>query len=215
MPTLHNLQLFLIPHTDALSRSTATSARLYFLAGPRLITYLSSTNALLADASSILSCGPSLVPERTNQVIEERKKAEKRVSDLEAELAELLAGQLVKQAQRSNEVRFVLHERRNDDTLGFLSAISHGFINQWSESSKAYLIVLSSSPASQTTSSTSVVVIFGSDEKIVKEVRDGLKAKIGVKGGGKGNKWSGKFTGVWKDHKEGAGIEEVLQKYKQ
>lgn len=215
MPTLHNLQLFLIPHTDALSRSTTASARLYFLAGPRLITYLSSTNTLLAEASSILSCGPTLVPDRTNQVIEERRKAEKRVNDLEAELAELLSGQLVNLAEASDETRFVMHKHRNDDTLGFLSAIAQGFTDQLSENSKPYLLVLSSSPTSQTSSSTSIVVIFGSEEKVVKEVGDALKAKIGVKGGGKGNKWSGKFTGVWKDLKEGAGIKGVLQGYKQ
>jgi misacylated tRNA(Ala) deacylase len=219
MPTLHNLQLFLIPHTEALSRSSTTSARLYFLAGPRLITYLSTAHGHLTNASSILSCGAPQVPERISQVIDERKKAEKRVDDLEAELAEFISKKLVKQAIDrqfdANQEIFAIHIHRNDDTLGFLFAITTGFAAEWSSSIfglKQFLVVLTSSPTSQTSTSTSLVVIFGSNDETVKEVGDAVKTKIGVKGGGKGNKWSGKFIGVWKDSKESAGIDEVLDK---
>ena len=52
LPSLHNLQLFLLPHTDALSRSTT---RLYFLAGPRLIAHLAATHAQLTAAASTLT----------------------------------------------------------------------------------------------------------------------------------------------------------------
>ena len=37
-----------------------------------------------------------------------------------------------------------------------------------------------------------------------------ITAKLGVKGGGKGVRWSGKWTGVWKDEKEGVAVQEVL-----
>ena len=57
MPSLHNLQLFLLPHTEALSHSAETSTRLYFLAGPRLITHLTATHNQITQAASILSCG--------------------------------------------------------------------------------------------------------------------------------------------------------------
>ena len=67
-----------------------------------------------------------------------------------------------------------------------------------------------SSPSAQTTTSTTVVLVFGSDDKLVKEVGEGLKAKLNVKGGGKGPRWSGKFTSVWKDAREGAVVESLL-----
>lgn len=220
MPTLHNLQLFLIPHTDSVSRSANTSARLYFLAGPRLITYLSATHNLLTNASSVLSCGAPLVPERVSQVVEERKKAEKRVVELEVELAGLIVKDLVKRAEAhygtsDTEKIFTIHLHRNDDTLSFLNTIAFGFSNEWlagGSASKPYMIVLSSSPTSQTGTSTSLVIVVGSDDKKVKEFGGNLKSIVGVKGGGMGNKYSGKFVGVWKGSKEGAGIDELLQK---
>lgn len=72
-------------------------------------------------------------------------------------------------------------------------------------------MVLSSTPSSLTSTSTSVVLVFGSDEALVKKVGDQLKTAVGIKGGGKGLKWSGKFTGVWKDAKEGSAIQKVLE----
>jgi misacylated tRNA(Ala) deacylase len=148
-------------------------------------------------------------------VVEERKRAEKRVEDLEAELAAFVAKDIVKQGADHEKELFTIHKHRNDDTLGFLSAVSANIATEWSAGpspSRPYLIVLSSSPTSQTTTSTSLVVIFGSSDAKVKEVGDALKSKVGVKGGGKGNKWSGKFIGVWKMPKEGAAIAEVLEK---
>lgn len=216
MPTLHNLQLFLLPHTDALSRSSTTSARLYFLSGPRLITYLTSTHAQLTSTAVTLSCGAPQVPERVEQVVEERKKVVKRVEDVETELAAFIAKDIFGHVASGGPEGTCLHRHRIDDSanpLGFLNAISMAFANEIASKpdSPSYLIVLSSSPSSQATSSTSVVLIFGSDEKKVKEVGEGLKSKLNTKGGGKGTRWSGKFTGVWKDGREAALVEEVLK----
>ncbi|KAL6309739.1 alanyl-tRNA synthetase domain-containing protein [Sparassis latifolia] len=215
LPTLHNLQLFLLPHTDALSRSSTTSARLYFLAGPRLITHLVSTHALLTSTSATLSCGAPQVPERVEQVVEERKRAVKRVEDVETELADAIAKELVNQSLIKDDREILLHRHRTDDSpnaLGLLSAISTAFVNEITSTadSPPFLVVLASSPSSQTTSSTSVVLIFGSDDKRVKEVGEGLKAKLDMRGGGKGTRWSGKFTGVWREGREGASVAEVL-----
>ena len=41
-----------------------------------------------------MSCGAPLVPERVQQVVDDRKKATKRVEDLEAELAASVASEL-------------------------------------------------------------------------------------------------------------------------
>ncbi|SJL01880.1 uncharacterized protein ARMOST_05204 [Armillaria ostoyae] len=214
LPSIKNLQLFLLPHTDALARSSTTSARLYFLSGPRLIAYLSSTHSLLASTASNLSCGAALVPERVNQVVDERKRAEKRVQDAESELAAFISQNLYQEHCSANGGVFKKHIHRTDDTsnaLGFLSMISVAFSDALKETAavQRFVIIFSSTPSSQTSSSTTVVMAIGSDDKLVKEVGDILKAKLGVKGGGKGLKWSGKFIGVWKD-KDNATMEAVL-----
>ena len=113
----------------------------------------------------------------------------------------------------------MLHRHRVDDSanpLGFLTAISTAFMAEAAarDPPPAYTVVLSSSPSMQTGTSTTVVMVFGSDDKRVKEVGEALKTKLGVKGGGKGTRWSGKFTGVWKDSREGAAVASVLESIK-
>ena len=206
MPSLHNLQLFLLPHTESLSRSSTTSAQLYFLAGPRLITYLALTHNQIVRVSSTLSCGAPQAPDRVLQVVEDRKAAEKRVADLESQLASAVAKELLHTVTQVNEERLSAHVHRNDDPLAFLSAVASEFIELWTtteHASKRYLIALTSSPTSQTSASSTLVLVFGSEDASVKEVGETLKLKLGVKGGGKGPRWSGKWTGVWKPAKEG------------
>lgn len=214
MPSLHNLQLFILPHVESLARASTTSARLYFLAGPRLIEYLGSTHGSLSAAAATFSCGLPAVPERVEQVVEDRKRAVKRVDDLEAELARMIVKEILAPVAPGEAV--TLYKQRTDDAsnpLGFLSSISMAFSSEIAarELPTPHLVVLSSSPSSQNSTSTTVVIVFGSDEKRVKEVGDVLRSKLGVKGGGKGPRWSGKFTGVWKANKEGALIEEAIR----
>ncbi|TRM58787.1 hypothetical protein BD626DRAFT_409969 [Schizophyllum amplum] len=209
LPSLHNLQLFLLPHTDALSRSTT---RLYFLAGPRLIAHLAATHAHLAAAAGTLTCGLPEVPARVATVVDDRKRADKRVADAEGELAGHIAAELLA-AHSAAGGALRKHVHRTDDTpgaLAFLTAISAAFERQEAAKGKAYTIVLSSSPSAQSASSVCVVSVFGSDEKEVQAVGAALRAKLGVKGGGRGPKWSGKFTGVWKPGREDGVIEEAL-----
>ncbi|OJT09054.1 hypothetical protein TRAPUB_79 [Trametes pubescens] len=219
LPTIHNLQLFLLPHTETLARSTGSCVRLYFLSGPRLLAHLASTHALLTSTAGIMSCGAPLVPERVQQVVDERKKASKRVEDLEAELAAAVAAELAAAPVAEGQGGLVLYRHRTDDAanaLGFLSAISTAFVSRVAgkDAATPYLVVLSSAPSAQTSSSTTVVLVFGSDDKKVKEAGDELKAKLNVKGGGKGPRWSGKFTGVWKDSREGAAVAGILESLK-
>ncbi|PFH46167.1 hypothetical protein AMATHDRAFT_156090 [Amanita thiersii Skay4041] len=214
LPSIHNLQLFLLPHTEALSRSSTTSARLYFLSGPRLIAHLTSTHGLLTKTASILSCGSPLVPERVDQVIDERKRAEKRVADLETELAKTLADVLTNDIISAPEgVLYKKHIHRVDNTsnpLSFLTAVSFATTNALPSPPTSYLCVLSSSPLPQTSSSMTVLLLFGSDDKIVKVAGEALRTKLGVKGGGKGQKWSGKFTGVWRQQEDHL-VEDMLK----
>jgi misacylated tRNA(Ala) deacylase len=185
------------------------------LSGPRLLAQLSSTHGLLTNAASTLSCGTPSVPERITQVIEERRRAEKRITDLELELAKNIAnGMMLGMNAMSDNTRpiYTKHVHRVDDTTngqGFLNAISLAFIAE--QSSSPYLFVLSSSPSSQTPTSANVIVVFGSDEKKVKDAGEALKSRLSVKGGGKGARWSGKFTGVWKQGREDSIVEDVLR----
>ncbi|KAJ8086559.1 hypothetical protein PM082_005382 [Marasmius tenuissimus] len=219
LPSLHNLQLFLLPQTEALSRTNTTSSRLFFLCGPRLLVHLASSHSLLTDTASSLSCGAPLVPERVSQIAEERKRAEKRVSDLELELAKAISDKMVSEAKEalksSEKGLFKKHIQRTDDggnSLGFLSAIAFAFSSAATEARVGrYLIILSSSPSSQTTTSTTLVMVSGSDDALVKAAGEALKARLGVKGGGKGPRWSGKYTGVWRENKEGGVLENLLK----
>ena len=214
-PTIHNLQLFILPQTETLARSSTSSVRIYFLAGPRLLAHLLSSHTFLYATAGIMSCGAPQVPERVQQVVDDRRRATKRVEDLEAELAASVADRFL--SSLSDEGTLVRYEHRTDDAgnaLGFLSAITTRFADRVAEGEKEkerpFLLVLSSSPSAQSAASTTVVLIFGSQDKKVKETGDALKSKLNVKGGGKGARWSGKFTGVWKDGREGAVVRDIL-----
>lgn len=223
LPSIHNLQLFLLPHTESLARKDAnsgstTTVRLYFLCGPRLIHHLTNTHTLLTSTASILSSGLPVVPERVQQIINERRRADKRVNDIESELAGWIGKGLVDEMIRDTQDgtgSWAKHLHRIDDSsnpLNFLSSIA--FVISDSVKAKgivsSYLIVLSSSPSAQTSSSLSTVLAIGSDDKKVKELGNVLKTKLGIKGGGQGSRWSGKLSGVWKDVNETVEIEKAL-----
>lgn len=210
---MHNLQLFLVPQTETLARSNTTSARLYFFAGPRLIEYLTNTHKQLTATAATLSCGAPQAPTRVEQVVDERRRAEKRVDDLESELAKYIARNVAEEMGQSSSLVFVKHVHRVDDSvnpLGFLSAIATAFTG-FTRAESQYLLVLSSTPSSQSVTGTSVLLTLGSTEKHVKEVGGLLKEKLNVKGGGKGTRWSGKLTGVWKAGREDTVISDILQ----
>lgn len=219
LPSLHNLQLFLVPHTDTLSRSNTTSARLYFFSGPRLLEHLSSTHSLLTNTASLLSCGAPVVPDRVTQVVSERKQAEKRVEELELELAKRISLELLGELYaRPHTGIFLKHMHRTDVSanLGFLSSISLAFSESLSKSADpatSFLIALSSSSVQ---GNSSVIWVCGSDAKQVKELGDNLKLNLGVKGGGQGTKWSGKLTDVaWTSRQDdlvGKAIDTVISK---
>lgn len=145
--------------------------------------------------------------------MDERKRVEKRVDDLEFELAKHIAGDVWQEMKSSDAALFVKHVHRTDDSVNplvFLSAITTAFANII-PAERPFVLVFSSSPSSQTSTSTTVLLVFGSDEKCVKPAGDLLKGKLNVKGGGKGTRWSGKFTGVWREGREDAVVSEVLK----
>jgi alanyl-tRNA synthetase/misacylated tRNA(Ala) deacylase len=211
LPTLSTLQLFLFPSPTS---SSSTSFRHYFLAGPRLLSHLGTAQALLARTSGILSCGPPETPERVALVVEESRRREKRVEDLERELAGVLGRELADEMARwraaGGEGEWARCLNRTDDSptaRSFLQAVTLAFearLPSQTGATPQFTLLLVSSPSSQTSSSTTIVMLFGSEEKRVKAVGDELKRQFkALKGGGKDTRWSGKFVGVWLVDREG------------
>ena len=175
---------------------------------------MTSTHDQITRASSILSCGTTQVPDRVSQVVEGRKAAEKRVSDLESRLVSIVAKELFHSVTQANEEKVSVHVHRIDDPLVFLTAIASEFAKLWTASEhapKQYVIVFTSSPTSQTVTSTTLVLVIGSEDVCVKEIGETLKFKLQVKGGGKGPRWSGKWVGVWKPAKEGELVRKAVR----
>ena len=221
LPSLSSLQLFLFPAPT--SSSSSGPSRHYFLAGPRLLNHLADAQSLLARTASVLSCGPPELPERVALVVDESKRREKRVEDLERELAGVLGRQLVAdmvqwRAAGGGEGEWVRCVSRTDDSpaaQAFLQAVTLAFaaahVTEQTDTPHRYTLLLVSSPSSQTSSSTTVVMLFGNEEKRVKVIGDELKKQFKtLKGGGKGIRWSGKFVGVWLADREGKAASALL-----
>ncbi|KAI0268181.1 hypothetical protein BC834DRAFT_968391 [Gloeopeniophorella convolvens] len=219
LPTLSTLQLFLFPSPTA-STSFGPS-RHFFLAGPRLLNHLGTVQSLLTRTAGVLSCGLPEAPERVAVVVEESKRREKRVDDLEREVAGSLGRQLAEEMLQwraaGGEGEWVKCVGRTDDSptvQGFLQAITLAFashISNQPDAARRYTLLLVSSPSSQTSSSTTIVMLFGSDDKRVKAVGDELRKQFStLRGGGKGNRWSGKSVGVWVADREGKAASTIL-----
>lgn len=191
LPTLQGLPIFIVPEIEPLSRGRA---RIYFCAGPRMRKYLSQTHAFLSAAAISYGCAPDQVAERLVFEADGRKKAHKRVEELENELAGFIVKELQSQVSPGNRLS-AFHHRQDSSSnpLTLLNAVETAWIATLF--ADPYLIVLVSTGI-QTLSNKAVFLVFGSYDKDVKEIGDQLKAK-GIKGGGKGGKWSGK-TDNWK-----------------
>ncbi|KAH9077092.1 ThrRS/AlaRS common domain-containing protein [Lactarius deliciosus] len=189
LPTLASLQLFLFP--------------------------VPPVQALLTRTTAVVSCGPPELPDRVAVVVEESKRREKRVDDLERELAGVLGVRLAEEMAQwraaGGEGEWAKFVSRVDDSPSaqpFLQAVTLAFAAHLSgqgDTANRYTLLLVSSPSSQTSSSTTVVMVFGDEDKRVKAVGEET-----LKGGGKGTRWSGKFVGVWLGSREGKTALSVL-----
>lgn len=217
LPTLSSLQTYILPPPVG---GGSGPFRHYFLSGPRMLTHLGGVQALLARTAGIMSCGMIEAPERVALVVDESKRREKRIDDVERELARTLGRELVDEMLKwradGGEGEWTRHVARTDDTAGalpFLQAITFAMQDLLPKdgTAPAYTLLLTSTPSSQTATATTVVMLFGSSDARVKQVGEALKAQFkSLKGGGKGTRWSGKNTGVWLHEREGKAAEAAL-----
>lgn len=126
-----------------------------------------------------------------------RRKGNKRTEELETELAAYIVKELERERQalpseRTKFVSFKHHSGSSSNPLNFLTLIQFSWRAN-PASSMPYLLLLAESQKSE---GNTVVLVIGSDDNDVKRLGDKLKAG-GIKGGGKGGKWSGK-TDNWK-----------------
>ncbi|KAI9467093.1 ThrRS/AlaRS common domain-containing protein [Lactarius psammicola] len=186
---------------DGVDRTPCCGTHLPTLASLQL--FLFRLQSLLTRTTAVVSCGPPELPERVAVVVEESKRREKRVDDLERELAGVLGVQLAENMAQwraaGGEGEWVKFVSRTDDSPSaqpFLQAVTLTFAAHLSGqggTANQYILLLVSSPSSQTSQSTTIVMVFGSEDKRVKAVGEEW---------GKGARWSGKFVGVWLANRE-------------
>jgi len=188
-----------------------------------LLNHLGSVQALLTRTAGVLSCGAPETPERIALIVDESKRREKRVEDLERELAGSLGCQLAEEMAQwraaGGEGEWVKCLSRTDDSQtvrAFLQAVTLAFaahVPEQAGTTCQFTLLLVSSPSSQTSSSTTVVMLFGAAENRIKAASDELKKQFKtLKGGGKGPRWSGKFVGVWLADREGKTASALLSR---
>lgn len=163
LPELHGLSVFVLPQTEAVSRGTA---RVLFVSGPRVVAFLANSHALLTGAATAFGCAAAQVPARAAQEFDGRRRSEKRVMDLEAEIAESIAHGLVDELKLREEVHahdpprmLQLTHHRTDDSpnaLAMLDAVQKAFVAS-TKVSGMYVVALSCSPTLQNASATSTL----------------------------------------------------------
>jgi misacylated tRNA(Ala) deacylase len=213
LPTLSTLRVFIIPRVESVSGG---QYRIYFLAGPRLVAYLAQIHVGLHDTASGLGCSVSQAPDRARQEVQQRTRANKRVEAVEEELGALIADKILREADETAKSGSLFRKylSRTDDSpnpLGVVNAIVKAFSRSVAleETRRPHLVVISSSPSVPNSSATTVLVAFGSEERMIKDLGDQLR-QIGVKGGGSGSRFNGKAVG-WKDSVDGQRLQRILE----
>ncbi|KAI0036735.1 ThrRS/AlaRS common domain-containing protein [Vararia minispora EC-137] len=208
LPSLASLQLYILPPPAG---GGTGPFRHLFLTGPRLLAHLNNVQTVLSRTAATMSCSVNETPDRVTLAVDENKRREKRIEDIERELAQTIGASLIEEMLRwrteGGEGEWTRYIGRVDDEAGahgFLQAITFAFKDLLPKDAPPYTLLLTSSPSSPTQTSTTVVMIFGSDDIRVKKVGEALKAQFKtLKGGGKGARWSGKATGVWLNERDG------------
>ncbi|GAA5879029.1 hypothetical protein JCM16303_001274 [Sporobolomyces ruberrimus] len=211
--------LFISPYTTPIR---GTNCRLYFVAGPRVLNFLSSSHQFARSAALEAGCNQSDLADRVGGMVSslaELKRKEKRMKE---EIAGHVAKELWENAAvPTNEeggIDAVLaglsfREEESTNSLDFLSLVSIDLTARYnalepSSSARKYLFILASGDTPGSSEPTNgAILILGSEDLVVKAGKLTAEKLAGkVKGGGKG-RWQGKLTDKWV-----AGDREKLEK---
>ncbi|GAA5862738.1 hypothetical protein JCM1840_002657 [Sporobolomyces johnsonii] len=212
--------LFISPYTTPIR---GQNARVYFVVGPRVLTFLSSSHQIARSSALEAGCNPADLSERVSALVSGLADLKRKEKRLKEELAGYVAKDLWDEALKSahsggdDETTAVLRGlsfREEDATnaLEFLGAVASDLKTRCDALSETpprrQLFILACGGTSGSTGATSgAVVIFGTEELVVKAGKMVVE-KLGgkIKGGGKG-RWQGKVTDRWE-----AGDKEKLEK---
>lgn len=221
-PSLSSLgSLFISPYTTPIR---GANARVYFCVGPRVISNLSSAHSLVRSAANEIGCNPADLPERVANLklsYNDTSKKEKRLKDeLAGFVAESLWSQATTAAGAEGGIVSAISFREEDATnsLEFLSSVSFALkprLDALPKEQKSLFVLASASTAGTSTPSGGALLIFGSEDLVVKAGKS-VAARFGarVKGGGKG-RWQGKLVGASWAKGDAQLLEEVVEEAKQ
>lgn len=195
--------LFISPFTTPIR---GTNCRVYFVSGPRVLHFLSSSHQVARNSALEAGCNPVDLADRVNGMVlslAEVKRKEKR-------LKEELAGHVAKDLWDTATARegtvlagMSFREEEATNSLDFLSLVSMDLTARYnaldqSQGPRKYLFVLAVGDTPGSTSPTNgAVLILGSEDLVVKAGKLAVEKFAGkVKGGGKG-RWQGKLTDKW------------------
>ncbi|GAA5848505.1 hypothetical protein JCM5353_007455 [Sporobolomyces roseus] len=195
--------LYISPYTTSVR---GQNCRLHFVAGPRVLEFLSSSHQVARTSALEAGCNPADLADRINGMVSslgDLKRKEKRMKE---EIAGYVAKDLwaTPTTAASTDAPIVglsFREEESTNALDFLSLVSMDLSARFTaldQPNRKYLFILAHG---DTHGSTNVgggsVLILGSEDLVVeagKLTREKLGSKI--KGGGKG-RWQGKVAEKW------------------
>jgi alanyl-tRNA synthetase len=194
--------LFISPFTTPIR---GTNCRLYFVAGPRVLTFLASSHQVARNSALEAGCNPLDLADRVNGMVSSLAELKRREKRMKEELAGHVAKELWESAIMSTEEDVLaglsFREEEATNSLDFLSLVSMDLsarYNALDEPRRKYLFLLAVGDTPGSTNPTNgAVLILGSEDLVVKAGKLTVEKLAGkIKGGGKG-RWQGKLTDKW------------------
>lgn len=168
-----------------------------------MLRQLSTSESLIRSSTQELGCAIADLPERVAALkisYNDTSKREKRLKDeLAGFVAESLWEKAIRAAGEGGAVTAIsIREEDATNSLDFLSAVSLALkprIDALPKEQKSLFVLASGSTAGSSTPNGGAILIFGSEDLVVKAGKS-VAAKFGarVKGGGK-VRWQGKLVG--------------------
>lgn len=177
-----------------------TNTRVYFIAGPRVISQLTTGLSVLRDSSLIMSCSNDDLPSRIQTLSDNAKELGRREKRMRDELAEMVASQAIDKARSQSKdghlIAALVREEDATNDVDFLSLVSTK-IKERLSGEKAYTFAIAHSGHGNAVPD-GCLVVFSSDEAVAARISEEIKKGESqlckrLKGGGKG-RWQGKLV---------------------